>query len=330
MGSLYLTDLADIVRKGQPHITSVIEVDGWQRRARGSGGYNGRAKGVSHHHDAGHPNSDGWPSVNYETFIASAKPVTNLHLDRKGNVWVCAAGATNTIGLGGPMGDFALNDGNAWQIGIEAGNNGVGEVWPDVQVRAYVELSARLWIGYSERFGWTFPLNPNQFFDHRRWTSRKIDRKGEAGCTIDGVRYQFATGYNYWDTTLYLKAVEYRILQILFPPTPTPVTEADVYPAGSKDIMYPIDYGIAGQDPWWTEMAITPKGLQWSGGPTAQSQKIREIFVAVPMPRAPRLKNDADVIALMEAIGTFGPLPSTFEGNPGLKAAWAANLNLGR
>lgn len=114
---------------------------------------------------------------------------------------------------------------------------------------------------------------------------------------------------------------------IVIPPT-TPID--GTYPPGSKDVMYPIDYGIAGTDSWWTEMAITPKGLQWSGGPSAESQKIRQIFVAVPMPRAPRLQNDADVVNLMETIGTFGDCPSTFLQNPVLREAWAANLNHGR
>lgn len=235
MGSLYLTDLADVVELAQPFVQNVIEMPNWQTRARGSGGYNGRAKGVSRHHDAGSILSDGFPAANYETFIADAKPITNLHLSRKGDVYVCAAGATNTIGAGGPMGDFALNDGNAWQIGIEAGNNGVGEVWPEVQVRAYIELEARLWIAYSARFGWNFPLNPDQFFDHRRWApNRKIDRKGHAECTVDGIHYVFAQGYSYWNTDLYNQVVSKRILTLMTPPTPNPVPNPTPGPVDSE------------------------------------------------------------------------------------------------
>jgi hypothetical protein len=224
MGSVYLTDLADVVASAQPYVKNVIEFPGWQTRARGSGGYNGRAKGVSRHHDAGSVLSDGFPSANYETYISPSKPITNLHLSRKGDVYVCAAGATNTIGLGGPMGDFALNDGNAWQIGIEAGNTGLGEVWPEVQIRAYIELEARLWLAYHDRFGWSFPLHPDQFFDHRRWApTRKIDRKGHAECTVDGVHYVFAQGYSSWNTDLYNQVVSKRVLEIIgTPPTPEP------------------------------------------------------------------------------------------------------------
>lgn len=231
MGSVWLNgrnlaipSLADVVRAyGASEFYRTIEMDLWKDISRASGGYPGRSKGVSHHHDAGSKAMDGFPSASYETYRAVAKPITNLHLSRACDVFVCAAGATNTIGAGGPMGDFAYNDGNAWQIGIEAGNNGLGEVWPDAQVRAYVELSARLYIGYGKLFGWRLPLDPNQFFDHRRWApGRKIDRKGEAGCTINGVRYQFSTGYNYWNTTLYYNVVSMRVEQITAPP-PTPI-----------------------------------------------------------------------------------------------------------
>lgn len=118
------------------------------------------------------------------------------------------------------------------------------------------------------------------------------------------------------------------------PPVPVPGTAADTYPPGSEKTMTPIDYGIAGTDWWWTELAITPKGLQWSApyssGGNAQNDKIRQIFIAIPFPRAPRLQNDADVVNLMTAIGTFGPVPSTFTQNAGLTQAWNANLNKGR
>jgi hypothetical protein len=114
------------------------------------------------------------------------------------------------------------------------------------------------------------------------------------------------------------------------PPLPPPVQEpVDIYPPGSEKHVIPIDYGIAGTDGWWHEMAITPKGLQWSGGPTPQSQKIRQIIVATNPPRAPRLVNDNDVIVLMQTIGTFGVSPyqpGSPAANPGLDAHWAANL----
>ena len=53
MGDRYLTDLADVARAaGWP----VIEVDGWQSRARGSGGFNaGKPDHVMAHHTASGP-----------------------------------------------------------------------------------------------------------------------------------------------------------------------------------------------------------------------------------------------------------------------------------
>jgi hypothetical protein len=230
MGLLFLTNLAEVCRRAMPYVTDVIEVDGWQKRARGSGGYPGRVKGRSAHHDAGSPLSDGWPAVNYETFIAAAKPISNVHLDRKAVCWIQAAGATNTIGKGGPMGDFAKDDGNAWQLGREEGNNGVGEPWPDLQVRAGIELDAHWYLEYGEQFGWRFPLDPVQFFEHRQWApGRKIDRKGAARCVVDGIEYVFAEGYSYWNADLLLTCISRRIETlrssnggepIVVPPTP--------------------------------------------------------------------------------------------------------------
>ena len=62
MGTRYLTDLADVCRRtGYP----VIEVDGWQSRARGSGGYDSsRPNHIMVHHTASGPSSDGWDDVN--------------------------------------------------------------------------------------------------------------------------------------------------------------------------------------------------------------------------------------------------------------------------
>lgn len=282
MGTLYLTDLADVVESAQPYVQNVIEMSGWQNRARGSGGYNGRAKGVSRHHDAGSVLSDGFSAANYETNIASAKPICNLHLDRKGNVFVCAAGATNTIGAGGPMGEFALNDGNAWQIGIEAGNNGVGEVWPEVQVRAYIELEARLWLAYHDRFGWSFPLHPDQFFDHRRWApGRKIDRKGHAEATVDGVHYVFAQGYSDWDTDLYNQVVSKRILNIIGTPTqPQPSVPPVVNPPLDSDLMITVWKGTDCLAEFIGMVDKNGNALEIRWIATAKQQAVRDAHIA--------------------------------------------------
>ena len=147
MSGRYLTDLADVIRRAG---LDVIEVDGWKSRARSSGGYaSGRPTHVMCHHTASGPSSDGWPDVNYIATGSGDAPLSNLYLNRSGAVWTIAAGATNTNGQGGPIDGVPANSMNSYAIGIEAGNNGVGEVWPDPQQSAYVTLVAALCTAYT-------------------------------------------------------------------------------------------------------------------------------------------------------------------------------------
>jgi hypothetical protein len=307
-------------------VKRVITLDGWKRRARGSGGYNGRAKGVSHHHDAGGRLSDGLPAAMYETFTAPARPIANLHLSRGAEVFVMAGGATNTIGAGGPMGDFAKDQGNAWQIGIEAGNTGLGEVWPADEVRAYIEMSAQLWIAYHEPFGWALPLNLDQFFDHRRWApGRKIDRKGEAICEFNGREIVFARGYSYWDTELYYEVVTERIEQIIAPPpqpkpdppivvtpTPTDPTKGYTVTPGRNTMDILIEYGEdkdgLGTADWYHALKWGAFGLEWlEKGESANTLK-QAGAARISVDRV-NGTGDGYILALIEDNGTYGPSP---------------------
>ena len=170
MGSRYLTDLADVVRS----VGLVVQEEpGWQTRARSSGGYNsGLPNHVMIHHTASGPSSDGQPDVNYMCYSADAKPVANLYLSRSGKVWIMAAGATNTNGSGSdPCGAVANDNMNASTIGIEAGNNGTGEVWPDAQQQAYTKLVKMLCDHYGIAVG--------RVHSHAEWApGRKIDPAG--------------------------------------------------------------------------------------------------------------------------------------------------------
>jgi peptidoglycan hydrolase-like protein with peptidoglycan-binding domain len=183
MGSRYLTDLADVCRRsGWP----VIEVDGWQNRARGSGGYDsGRPNHVMTHHTASGASSDGWPDVNYMTFNHTDAPLCNLYLDRQGNIYVCAGGATNTNGSGHDTCGITNDDSmNSSAIGIEAGNNGVGEQWPDAQQDAYVALCKALCDGYG--------IGVGQVHGHAEWApSRKIDMAGNSRYASGGSTWNF-------------------------------------------------------------------------------------------------------------------------------------------
>jgi len=182
MGSRYLTDLADVCRRsGYP----VIEVDGWQNRARGSGGYDsGRPNHVMAHHTASGASMDGWGDVNYMTFNHQDAPLCNLYLSRDGTIYVCAGGATNTNGSGhDPCGITSDDSMNSSAIGIEAGNNGVGEQWPDAQQDSYVLMCKALCDGYG--------ISYTRIHAHFEWApSRKIDPAGNS---------RYASGGNMWN-----------------------------------------------------------------------------------------------------------------------------------
>ena len=184
MGSRYLTDLAEVCRRAVPQ---VMEVDGWQTRARGSGGYDtGRPTHVMVHHTASGPSSDGWPDVDYCTFGDDDAPLCNLYLDRAGVVYVCAAGATNTNGSGqDPCGVTADDAMNGSALGVEAGNDGVSEAWPAAQQDAYVALCRELCAAYG--------IAPAQVHGHAEYAAaRKVDPAGPSRWASTGTWYMTA------------------------------------------------------------------------------------------------------------------------------------------
>jgi hypothetical protein len=177
MGARYLTDLADVCRAAG---LTVWEVGGWQSRARGSGGYDGdRPWVIVLHHTA----SDTSPAndVNYIVYGCPDAPVANLYLDRDGAVHVCAGGACNHAGKGGPWqttrGVIPVDQANTHAIGIEAANNGVGQTWPQPQIDAYFTLVNALTAAYG--------LDVTDVVTHNAWApTRKIDPATAAA--VDG------------------------------------------------------------------------------------------------------------------------------------------------
>lgn len=179
MGSRYLTDLADVVRS-----TGLVvqEEPGWQTRARSSGGYNsGLPNHVMVHHTASGASSDGQPDVNYMCYGSENRPVANLYLSRSGKVWIMAAGATNTNGSGSdPCGATANDSMNSAAIGIEAGNNGTGEPWPQAQQDAYTKLCKKL----CDHYG----IPVARVHSHAEWApGRKIDPAGPSQWASSGT-----------------------------------------------------------------------------------------------------------------------------------------------
>src|SRR4029453_2886438 len=71
---------------------------------------------------------------------SSDRPIANLLVARDGAVWVLAAGATNTNGKARSrpfsLGTVPADSMNTHAVGIEIANNGVGEVYPAVQIDA--------------------------------------------------------------------------------------------------------------------------------------------------------------------------------------------------
>jgi len=241
MGARYLTDLADVCRRtGYP----VIEVDGWQTRGRGSGGYDaGRPNHVMVHHTASGPGSDGWPDVNYCTFGDDAAPLCNLYLSRVPEIYVCAAGATNTNGSGrDPCGITPDDSMNSHAVGIEAANNGTGEAWPALQQAAYRALCASLCDAYG--------IAVAQIHAHFEWApSRKIDPAGPSDYAVGSASWNMAT----------FRADVGAITPGPTPPDPGTPTPPDPWPAPGPD---PIP--TPGDDEMLV-VALDKNGTAWVG-----------------------------------------------------------------
>lgn len=168
MGARYLTDLADVLRRAG---VTVVELDGWQDRARSSGGYDGGPLATFWHHTASA--GDGAADAEYCTFGSDDAPVCNVVVGRDGVVYVCAAGATNTNGKGGPhtlpSGVTIPQDGaNARVIGMELSSDGVGMTYPAAQMAAAFAVSTACAAAYG--------LAADDVVTHQVWApSRKID-----------------------------------------------------------------------------------------------------------------------------------------------------------
>ena len=135
--AIFLTEMANWLRAAG---LTVIEYQGWKTRARGSGGYAAMPLCVMWHQTASGSSWDGQRDADYCAVGDPNSPVSNLYIDRKGQVWVLAAGATNTNGKGNSMrfsrGTVPQDGMNTRAVGVEMGNNGVGEPWPQCQVDA--------------------------------------------------------------------------------------------------------------------------------------------------------------------------------------------------
>lgn len=151
-----------VVEALHDHGLTVGYCPGWQ--TRGSSSFNPRGHVV--HHDAG----NNWttpPGILIAGRSDLPGPLCNFALGRDGKVWMVAAGRANHAGTGSWRGLV----GNSFVWGTEANNRGTGEMWPDVQIDAYVRLCAAT----CEFSGFSAEM----VCRHAEWApSRKIDPAG--------------------------------------------------------------------------------------------------------------------------------------------------------
>lgn len=225
MSRRYLLDLADILRAVG---LDVVEVSGWQARARKDdlGGYlDGRPTHVMVHHTASRPASDGPNDVDYIVSVSPVAPVANLYISRRGAVYVCAAGPTNTNGAGSSKswdGGVPDNAMNSWAIGIECANDGIGEPWPTLLTDALVTTVKALCEAYD--------VSPELVRAHFEWApTRKIDPSGPSPWATSGK----------WDMNAFRASVAPQ-------PEPDPLPEDDPMIA----IYRPVFAGAKPTDAW--------------------------------------------------------------------------------
>jgi len=166
----YLDDIVHVLENAG--IPTLAE-PGWPRRGRSGGsGLKGPPRGIIVHHTASQTSAQN--DVNYITYNAQYAPISQLYISREGVVHVCAGGGANHAGSGSGewWGSSVPNDSaNSYTIGIECGNNGVGEFWPEVQRRRMVEVCAILANHYD------VPID--EVRAHYEWApDRKIDPAG--------------------------------------------------------------------------------------------------------------------------------------------------------
>ena len=169
MTGIYYADMLYVLRAAGCRVAESSTTDGWQTRARSSGGFPSAPLCVFAHHTASStsPAND----LSYMIDGSDDAPIGNVLLDRDGVYWPIAAGASNCAGKGGPStfsrGTIPLDSGNTRGFQIEAANNGVGERWPQSQMDAYFAGANAL----NAHFG----NLPTDIISHAGYTSRKID-----------------------------------------------------------------------------------------------------------------------------------------------------------
>jgi len=167
---MFLTDLdVALGNAGIPYIGipyTIYDPTGaanWQSRGRPASTGDFTPEGVLCHHTASPAGTTDQTDLRV---ILSGNgdapgPISQLYIGRSGSVYIVAAGRANHGGKGRRPGidTGGCQDMNRYLLGIEAGNNGVGEPWPDVQTTIYAEVVHALCVFY----GWSID---NQVYLH--------------------------------------------------------------------------------------------------------------------------------------------------------------------
>ena len=226
MGSIWLRDLPDVLSDAGLNVTTYA---GWENRARSSGGYDALL-GIGIHHDASATGSSDQSAWDWAWKNSSDRPIGAIRLSRSGLICVGAAGATNTMGKGGPLtcsrGTVPKDAGNKYMIAIEAGNNGVGEAWGSIMIDAYISMLAAL----CRRYGFNASRD---IFTHNSYCEpstpgRKID---PAGPTPSEPSLGGTSGCKIWSHDDVRNLVLEELGQVP-PPKPTPEPEPTPPPSG--------------------------------------------------------------------------------------------------
>jgi hypothetical protein len=126
----------------------------WRTRGRPASTGQWDATGVLCHHTASPAGTSDQADLNVVLAGNSEAPgpVSSFYVGRSATVYLVAAGRCNHGGKGMRPGiDWSCTDMNGCLVGIEVGNNGVGERWPDAQTDAYGNLVAAL----CDFYGWS-------------------------------------------------------------------------------------------------------------------------------------------------------------------------------
>jgi hypothetical protein len=200
--------------------------EGYERRSRSSGGFDGPPLAVQWHHTASQASVSN--DLNYMINGSPDEPVGNVLADRDGFFWPVAAGAANTSGKGGPCtfsrGTCPKDSGNTRLFSIEIANSGVGERYSQVQIDNCFIASNALNAHFGNR---PDDVIPHSLAEGTGYTDRKID---PATTDIEGPWQPRGVNSSGTWSHADLKA-ECDARSVSIPPPPIPDPEEDEVPS---------------------------------------------------------------------------------------------------